>query len=100
MQLAKWGNSLAVRIPAEIVKELGLKEGDELTAETIDGSIRLARKLSIAERLEALSRLPDRFPADFKFNRDEANERAPLSRDASRGHETLPRLGGKRNAAE
>lgn len=30
MQVAKWGNSLAVRLPATLVKELGLQAGDEL----------------------------------------------------------------------
>ena len=30
MQVAKWGNSLAVRLPATLVKELGLQVGDEL----------------------------------------------------------------------
>ena len=30
MQIAKWGNSLAVRLPATLVKELGLQVGDEL----------------------------------------------------------------------
>ena len=30
MQVAKWGNSLAVRLPAELVRELGLKEGDQI----------------------------------------------------------------------
>jgi antitoxin MazE len=30
MQVAKWGNSLAVRLPAKLVAELGLAEGDEI----------------------------------------------------------------------
>ena len=30
MQVSKWGNSLAVRLPAVVVKALGLKEGDEI----------------------------------------------------------------------
>ena len=30
MQVSKWGNSLAVRLPKALVDELGLKEGDEL----------------------------------------------------------------------
>ena len=30
MQVAKWGNSLAVRLPADLVRELGLKEGDQI----------------------------------------------------------------------
>src|SRR5271154_4997955 len=30
MQVAKWGNSLAVRLPAAVVEALGLREGDEI----------------------------------------------------------------------
>ena len=30
MQVSKWGNSLAVRLPAAVVDALGLKEGDEI----------------------------------------------------------------------
>ena len=29
MQGSKWGNSLAIRLPAAIVEVLGLKEGDD-----------------------------------------------------------------------
>ena len=30
MQVAKWGNSLAVRLPATVVEALGLKPGDNI----------------------------------------------------------------------
>ena len=30
MKVAKWGDSLAVRLPAQVVQALGLKEGDEI----------------------------------------------------------------------
>jgi antitoxin MazE len=30
MRLAKWGNSLAVRLPQAVVEALGLREGDEI----------------------------------------------------------------------
>lgn len=33
LQVAKWGNSLAVRLPAECTRSLGLKEGDSVSAE-------------------------------------------------------------------
>ena len=33
MQVSKWGNSLAVRLPAGVVEKLGLKEGDEIEIE-------------------------------------------------------------------
>ena len=32
LAITKWGNSLAVRIPAELIKEIGVKEGDQLQA--------------------------------------------------------------------
>lgn len=42
LQLAKWGNSLAVRLPIEWIRTAGLKEGDELEAQvTPTGEIRL-----------------------------------------------------------
>jgi antitoxin MazE len=31
--VSKWGNSLAVRLPAESVKQIGVGEGDRLIAE-------------------------------------------------------------------
>jgi len=33
LQLAKWGNSLAVRLPAECVRATGLRQGDSVDAE-------------------------------------------------------------------
>ena len=30
MQVARWGNSLAIRLPASVVEALGLKEGDDI----------------------------------------------------------------------
>ena len=40
LHIAKWGNSLAVRIPAEYVKAMGIREGDSLDATlTADGGI-------------------------------------------------------------
>lgn len=40
LQIAKWGNSLALRIPAEVVRSLGVKEGDCVEAcLTADGGL-------------------------------------------------------------
>lgn len=41
LQLARWGNSLAVRLPMECIRAAGLKEGDELEAEVTATEIRL-----------------------------------------------------------
>lgn len=48
-KIAKWGNSLAVRLPSKMVKRLGLKEGDVVPAEMIVGGAAIRARL-IAER--------------------------------------------------
>lgn len=65
LQLAKWGNSLAIRLPSECVRAAGLKEGDELEAEvTTTREIRLVPaqifdKEAFLERVRTLrARLP------------------------------------------
>lgn len=43
LQLAKWGNSLAVRLPVECTRAAGLKEGDSVEASiSATGAITLA----------------------------------------------------------
>ena len=43
LQIAKWGNSLAVRIPAHYVRQIGVKEGDHLVAHLgADGALNLS----------------------------------------------------------
>jgi len=40
LQIAKWGNSLALRIPADYVRRIGIKEGDSVEASlTADGRL-------------------------------------------------------------
>jgi antitoxin MazE len=76
MQVSKWGNSLAVRLPAAVVETLGLKEGDEIEI-SIAGKrdFKVARDQSKEKALESLRRLARPFPPGFKFDREEANER-------------------------
>lgn len=76
MQVAKWGNSLAVRLPAIVVEALDLKEGDEIEIHVSGGrQFSVARKPGRAELLKRLRAFRGRLPADFKFDRDEANAR-------------------------
>jgi antitoxin MazE len=76
MQVAKWGNSLAIRLPASIVEVLELKEGDEIEIHVSDArEFAVARKPGRAELLKRLRAFRGRLPADFKFDRDEANAR-------------------------
>ena len=76
MQVSKWGNSLAVRLPAAVVEALGLKEGDEIEIHVAGADqFGVARKPGREELLKRLDALRGRLPADFKFDRDEANAR-------------------------
>jgi antitoxin MazE len=76
MQVAKWGNSLAVRLPSAVVEALDLREGDQIEIHVAGSrSLGVARKPSDAELIERLRAFRGRLPADFKFDRDEANAR-------------------------
>jgi antitoxin MazE len=76
MQVAKWGNSLAVRLPAAVVEALELKVGDEIEIHIADErELAVARKPGRKELLKRLRAFRGRLPADFKFDRDEANAR-------------------------
>jgi antitoxin MazE len=76
MQVAKWGNSLAIRLPVAIVELLELKEGDEIEIRVADSrEFGVSRKPNRAELLKRLRKYEGRLPADFKFDREEANAR-------------------------
>jgi antitoxin MazE len=76
MRVAKWGNSLAVRLPQAIVEALKLREGDEVEIElTGSRSFELGRKPAPQELLARLRKYRGRLPATFVFDRLEANER-------------------------
>ena len=76
MQVAKWGNSLAVRLPASVVAALNLREGDDVEITIFDErSMAVARKPDRDELIKRLRAFRGRIPADFKFDRDEANAR-------------------------
>jgi len=76
MQVSKWGNSLAIRLPQAVVEALQLKEGDE-----IEISVAGAREFAVdrdrrRERaLEILRNSNWKFPAGWKFDREAANQR-------------------------
>jgi antitoxin MazE len=76
MQVAKWGNSLAVRLPKALVDALGLKPGDEI--EIVGASKAKLELEKVDRRAEFLRRMEQfrwRAPKDYRFDRDEANER-------------------------
>lgn len=75
MRVAKWGNSLAVRLPADLVRELGLKEGDQVDLRPDKLGLSVARRRRADEVLADLSRFRGRLPASDRLSRDEAHER-------------------------
>ncbi len=75
MQVAKWGNSLAVRFPASLVNALQLKEGEEVELHLVgERAFEVRKKASTTELLARLRALRGRLPADFHFDRLEAND--------------------------
>ena len=75
MNVAKWGNSLAVRLPAELVRELGLREGDQIDLVKDDGAVKVRRQPRGDEVLEGLRRFRGKLPAAQRLSRDDAHER-------------------------
>ena len=76
MQVAKWGNSLAVRLPKKLVEEMRLAPGDELVI--VDASKERLAVEKVDRRAEFLKRMEQfRWPAPegYRFDRDEATER-------------------------
>jgi antitoxin MazE len=81
VKVSKWGNSLAIRLPADVVQRLGLKEGDELVETPGFGEekqeLLVKKKPSREEmwaRVEEI-RKTVQWPKDYKFDREEANSR-------------------------
>ncbi len=76
MQVAKWGNSLAVRLPATVVEALSLQPGDDIQIHIIgEREFGIQKAPGARELLARLRKFRGRLPADFKFDRLDANER-------------------------
>jgi antitoxin MazE len=76
MKFAKWGNSIAIRIPAEVVAKLGISADDEAEI-CVNGehSFQVRKDRRREEALEAIRRLRRPLPEGYKFNREELHER-------------------------
>ena len=74
MKVAKWGNSLAIRIPAGVAAELGFAEGDQIKIEPKDGKLVAEKELTIEEMRERVRKLRGMIPAGYKFKRSDAYE--------------------------
>ncbi len=76
MQVARWGNSLAVRLPSSVVEALDLKEGDEIAIQIAgERAFDVERDRSRKRALERIRLLRKPLPPGWSFDRDEANAR-------------------------
>ena len=76
MQVSKWGNSLAVRLPASVVDALNLKEGDQIEIRVAGSrAFEVGRDQSRQRALASLRKLRRPLPAGFVFDRSDANAR-------------------------
>lgn len=76
MQVARWGNSLAIRLPRAVVDALGLKEGDDIEIH-VAGERRfdVDRDRSRERALVRIRALRQPLPPGWRFDRDDANAR-------------------------
>ncbi|HZZ61252.1 MAG TPA: AbrB/MazE/SpoVT family DNA-binding domain-containing protein [Roseiarcus sp.] len=76
MHIAKWGNSLAVRLPKALVQSMGLKAGDEVDLTRLSDRKIGVRKIDRrAQFLDEMAQFNWPLPEGYKFDREEANKR-------------------------
>ncbi|HKF02735.1 MAG TPA: AbrB/MazE/SpoVT family DNA-binding domain-containing protein [Candidatus Sulfotelmatobacter sp.] len=76
MQISKWGNSLAIRLPAAVVDALDLKEGDHIEIRVAGGRVfEVSRDQRRERAIARLRKLRRPLPPGFVFDRSDANVR-------------------------
>ncbi len=75
MQVAKWGKSLAVRLPANVVQTLQLQAGDQIEIQVGERVVALEKSSKAEELVKSLRLFRGRLPKDFRFDQIEARAR-------------------------
>ncbi len=76
MRVSKWGNSLAIRVPATVIEALKLKEGDEVEVRLAGPrTFEIDRDRSREHALAQIRASGWRLPPGWKFDREDANSR-------------------------
>jgi antitoxin MazE len=76
MRLAKWGNSFAFRVPAELMRKMNLTPDEDFQfRQTGEDSFEIIRDRRRQEALEKMRSLRFVLPDDYVFNREELHER-------------------------
>lgn len=75
MKVAKWGNSLAIRIPAEVAHVLDLHEGDNVKVNAAGrGQLEVEKEETRAQILARIRSMRRPLPKDWTFSRAELYE--------------------------
>jgi antitoxin MazE len=84
VHVGKWGNSLAVRLPRNIVEKFGIKEGDPIGDASIEAMMEVEKAEAMQARrdaaMEEISKRAFDLPPDWKFEREEANWRPAMDK--------------------
>lgn len=76
MKFAKWGNSVAIRVPAEVVAKLRISPNEEAQIKvTGEFSFEVTRDRRRQEAIDNLRKMRFVLPDDYVFNREELHER-------------------------
>ena len=76
MQVTRWGNSLAIRLPAAVVEALALKEGDDIEVRIAgDRTFDIGPDRTRIAALETIRGLRRPLPPGWSFDRDDASAR-------------------------
>jgi len=91
VKFAKWGNSIAIRIPAEVVAKLGITANEEAQIKvTGEFSFEVKRDRRRLEALEAIRKLRRPLPPGYKFNREEIHDRDLMRRLEHEPEQVVP----------
>lgn len=72
LKVAKWGNSIAVRIPSDVVEKLKISANEEVEIRvTGENSFEVRRDTRRQEAIEKLRSMRFALPDDYVFDRDE-----------------------------
>ncbi|MEV2556742.1 AbrB/MazE/SpoVT family DNA-binding domain-containing protein [Paenibacillus larvae] len=73
--VSKWGNSLAIRIPSNLVESLNIKEGSEVELSIMDSTLTIKPKKRKPTLEELLAKITDgNHHEEIDFGKPEGNE--------------------------
>ncbi|MFM9978237.1 MAG: AbrB/MazE/SpoVT family DNA-binding domain-containing protein [Sphingomonadaceae bacterium] len=79
MQIGKWGNSLAVRLPKALAERYNLSEGFEFDSAPLEAALETLLADALRDqRMQALKEIRETrwsLPSDWRFDREDANAR-------------------------